>query len=63
MAALAVPTTVPTVGSLKQWSAGKELDGRQTVKFTLTDPAEARAWAVWLADRAIENDQAKKRAK
>ena len=54
------PTTVPTARSLKQWNAGKELDGRMTVKFTLTDPAEARAWAAWLSDRSMENDQAKK---
>ena len=43
------PTTVPTARSLKQWNASKELDGRMTVKFTLTDPAEARAWAAWLS--------------
>jgi hypothetical protein len=46
----------------KQWNTGKELDGRMTVKFTLTDPAEARAWAAWLSDRSMENDQAKKSA-
>jgi hypothetical protein len=56
------PTTVPTARSLKQWAAGKELDGRMTVKFTLADPEEARAWAVWLSDRAMENDQAEKSA-
>ena len=56
------PTTVPTAHSLKQWNAGKELDGRMTVKFTLTDPAEAREWATWLSDRSLENDQAKKSA-
>jgi hypothetical protein len=50
------PTTVPTARSLKQWNAGKELDGRMTVKFTLTDPVEARAWATWLSDRSLEND-------
>jgi hypothetical protein len=52
----------PTARSLKQWNAGKELDGRMTFKFTLTDPAEARAWTLWLSDRAMENDQAEKSA-
>jgi hypothetical protein len=33
-----------------------------TVKFTLAVPAEARAWAVWLSDRAMENDQVEKSA-
>ena len=43
--------TVSTVGSLKQWKVGKETaDGTITVIMTLTDPAEGRAWAVWLLD-------------
>jgi hypothetical protein len=45
------PAPVPTVGSLKQWKVGKETaDGKITVQMTLTDPAEGRAWAVWLLD-------------
>jgi hypothetical protein len=46
-----VLTTVPTVRSMKQWKVGKETaDGKITVTMTLTDPAEGRAWAVWLLD-------------
>jgi hypothetical protein len=56
------PTTVPTARSMRQWSAGKELDGRMVVKLTLTDQVEARAWMVWLSDRAMENEQAEKSA-
>jgi hypothetical protein len=32
------------------------------VRFTLTDPEEALAWAVWLSDRSMENDQVEKSA-
>jgi hypothetical protein len=40
---------VPTVRSLKQWGVAKETRaGKITVTMTLTDPAEAGAWAVWL---------------
>ena len=42
---------VPTVRSLKQWGVAKETRaGKITVTMTLTDPAEAGAWAVWLLD-------------
>ena len=41
--------SVPTVRSLKQWGVAKETRaGKITVTMTLTDPAEAGAWAVWL---------------
>ncbi len=43
------PAPVPTVASLKQWGVVKETRaGKITVTMTLTDPAEAGAWAVWL---------------
>ena len=47
------PAPVPTVRSLKQWGVAKETrDGKITVTMTLTDPAEAGAWAVWLLAHA-----------
>ena len=62
MAKADAPTAVPTARSLRQWNTAKELDGRMTVKFTLTDPTEHGAWATWLSDRAMENDQAEQPA-
>ena len=39
------------VRSMNWWKDGKETgDGKITVTMTLTDPAEGRAWAVWLLD-------------
>ena len=36
---------------MNRWKDGKETgDGKITVTMTLTDPAEGRAWAVWLLD-------------
>ena len=40
-----------SVRSMNRWKDGKETgDGKITVTMTLTDPAEGRAWAVWLLD-------------
>ena len=40
-----------SVRSINRWKDGKETgDGKITVTMTLTDPAEGRAWAVWLLD-------------
>ena len=40
-----------SVRSMNWWKDGKETgDGKITVTMTLTDPAEGRAWAVWLLD-------------
>jgi hypothetical protein len=52
----------PPTRSLRAWATNRELDGRMTVKLTLGDAAEQRAWAIWLSDRAMENDQPEKPA-
>lgn len=41
----------PTVESLADWSVGLAADGTPEVRIKLSDPDEARAWAVWLLDR------------
>jgi hypothetical protein len=51
MADTDVLSTVPTVRSMRQWKVSKETaGGKIQVTMTLTDPAEGRAWAVWLLD-------------
>jgi hypothetical protein len=51
MADTDVLTTVPTVRSMRQWKVSKETaDGKIQVTMTFHDPAEGRAWAVWLLD-------------
>lgn len=43
-------THTPPLTSLCSWSAGRTETGAMQVRLTLTDPAEVRAWAAWLAE-------------
>lgn len=45
----------PALKSIRDWHVGRAPDGTQEVVLKLSDPAEARAWAVWLLDREPTN--------
>jgi hypothetical protein len=42
---------LPSVASIKAWAVQVTPYGTLEVRLTLTDRQEARAWAMWLADR------------
>jgi hypothetical protein len=44
-------TALPSVVSLRGWRVGVTDYGTIEVFMTLADKQEARAWALWLADR------------
>ena len=42
--------SLPPIHSLRSYGVGRQDKGAATVQLVLDDPAEARAWAVYLAD-------------